>query len=135
MEDRWYNIFALIMGGAVGGGTIVMFLLRWLRFKPKDSAEVEELKARTEALSIESDLKLAREVMEYVTLLKTEINRKNEALDRIEAELIAEHERCEQSIRRNDELQKMLHEEKMRSRRMEAEIEQLRLEIQNHKNK
>jgi outer membrane murein-binding lipoprotein Lpp len=150
-ETNALQIIGVILGSGLGLGAIVLFILRWIRFKSKDNADVNRINAESGKINAESDrlraeaneikskaevsvadaaLKLAERLGEQVNDTRMELEETSKKLHETETELYA----CRRIISINEETIKTiraeLDRERIANRELQAEIEQLKLEIQ-----
>lgn len=132
----WYQI-PIMLFGAAGLTTLVLFGLKWIRFRRTDSADInikqataDKVKAEAEEIRSKADVNVADAALKLAERLTVECNKTREQLDKTEKDLDLAQNSLRDATIKMSEAQHDLKNERQKNIFMKYQIDELNLEIQ-----
>lgn len=149
LEVQWYQVLAIMLPTGIGG--IILGILAWIRFAPKDKADVrstegdvevksataEKIKAEANQLTKQTEINVADAALKIADSVRVQLIEKEKELEKTQDELNdlrkVQFELNQKNLEINnrcEKLQKDLDKEKELNRDLITEVEQLKLQLE-----
>lgn len=133
-QINWTSVFGGVLGTSLL--TIVLFLLRWIRFKPKDNAsvnrenaETDKVKAEAAEIKAKADVTIVDSAFKLIQRLSDECDMAKKQLEKTQNDLDSAQNSLRNAIDKLNEVQNELNQERQKNKQMSLQIENLTEEI------
>ncbi len=138
IEFSWANFGTFASGIGLGG--LILFLLKWKRYKNKDvsavnkeDAETEKIKAEAYEVKAKADVTIVDSAFKLIQRLSDECDMTKKQLDKTQNDLNYAQQSLRDATNKLNEVQVELENEKRKNILMSEEIVKLRAEIDKYK--